>query len=197
MDIFAEWKRNPPGLSLGATLEDVVADFKTRFTADRRDTVVDYCAEAEDLNTAMRRAVASRAANGKMHNHQSKMTAATRAAVVSAMSGQLPLLAAQTTFDELHDAVAGVIDSIDGVGPLALYDFSLRIGAYLKLAPDSVYLHAGVRKGAKALGLPYKQHRLLRAELPAALQALPADDVEDLLCTYRMFFESKRKSVNE
>jgi hypothetical protein len=34
-----------------------------------------------------------------------------------------------------------------------MYDTALRIGAKLKLFPTKVYLHAGTRLGARALGL--------------------------------------------
>jgi hypothetical protein len=41
--------------------------------------------------------------------------------------------------------------NIKGFGELAVYDCSLRVGSYLNLLPDKIYLHAGTRKGAEAL----------------------------------------------
>ena len=38
-------------------------------------------------------------------------------------------------------------------GKLAVYDTACRLGVYLGLGPEVVYLHAGTTKGAKALSL--------------------------------------------
>ena len=40
---------------------------------------------------------------------------------------------------------------IKGIGELTIYDTALRIGFYLDIYPDKVYLHAGTREGAKRL----------------------------------------------
>lgn len=45
------------------------------------------------------------------------------------------------------------LETIPGLGELYVYDTTLRIGAKLNLFPDKVYLHAGTRLGATALGL--------------------------------------------
>ena len=39
---------------------------------------------------------------------------------------------------------------------LTVYDTALRIGAHLDIMPDRIYLHAGVKEGAKALGFSGK-----------------------------------------
>jgi hypothetical protein len=40
-----------------------------------------------------------------------------------------------------------------GIGTLTASDTALRIGGFLKLQPDRVYLHAGTKDGAKLFGL--------------------------------------------
>jgi hypothetical protein len=68
-----------------------------------------------------------------------------------------------------------MIRPIPGIGELAVYDTALRIGARLGLEPAKVYLHAGTRAGAKALGLAYGGRTIELAELPADYGPLPAE----------------------
>jgi hypothetical protein len=73
--------------------------------------------------------------------------------------------------------------TIRGVGALAVYDIAHRMGAYLGQEPDAVYLHAGTRKGAAALGLKGEMVEL--AEIPSAFHKLPPAEIEDCLCIYK------------
>ena len=66
-----------------------------------------------------------------------------------------------------------------------VYDTSLRVGAYLGLTPRFVYLHAGARAGAKALGLNAGTKKLAMSDLPHELQVLAPEEVEDFLCIYK------------
>jgi len=64
----------------------------------------------------------------------------------------------------------------------------VRIAAFLAVLPTIVYLHAGTRHGAAALGLPAHRATLAISALPAPLQTLAADDVENFLCCYKHEF---------
>lgn len=68
-----------------------------------------------------------------------------------------------------------------------VYDTALRIGAKLGLEPERVYLHAGTRVGARALGLDWRAPSILSQDLPSQLRLLPAWQVEDLLCIYKEY----------
>lgn len=76
------------------------------------------------------------------------------------------------------------------IGELAIYDTAHRIGAYLGIHPERVYLHRGTREGARdlrdRLGLTLKISRksLSVAEFPPAIQRLKAHEIEDFLCWY-------------
>jgi hypothetical protein len=69
----------------------------------------------------------------------------------------LPALQSAKTFEELHRVILNKIGDIQGIGELTVYDIAVRIGAELNLAPAVVFLHAGTRIGAKALGLDVSQ----------------------------------------
>jgi hypothetical protein len=51
------------------------------------------------------------------------------------------------------------------------------------LEPDRIYLHAGTREGARALGLGGTA--LSKSELPKAFHRLSPGEIEDCLCIYK------------
>ena len=89
------------------------------------------------------------------------------------------------TFDELYEQVAVALRPIRGIGLLTIYDTAHRIGAFLHLSPEQVYLHAGVRTGAKALGLGDWRAKLPMSMFPVVFQRLRPEQVEDCLCIYK------------
>ena len=90
-----------------------------------------------------------------------------------------------STFAELYEKVAVALRPIRRIGLLTIYDTAHRIGAFLKLRPEQVYLHAGVRTGAKALGLGDWRAKLPMSVFPPAFQRLRPEQVEDCLCIYK------------
>ena len=57
--------------------------------------------------------------------------------------------------------------------------------AHLGLAPERVYLHAGTREGARALGLGRGRDALDLDELPGEFGSLTPAEAEDCLCIYK------------
>jgi hypothetical protein len=171
------------------SLDAIVEDWQMRFingdAKKYRDTVVDYCMKSSSFEEAVYRACRCRNELGKKHNHQSKV----RDPVLEQWS---KIIVAKTdhtkvvNFDQLFDQLGLLL--IWGIGPVTHYDVATRIGAYLKLEPEQLYLHAGVLDGWKLLfGKGKWPMRIGRGSWPAELRVLPADQVEDLLCAYRMF----------
>lgn len=208
VDAAKAFSKEPPWRPL-IDLPSICEDFQWRYVDRKKtDQVIAYCAEADSLGLAVQRAVEARDANGKHHNHQSKVDITARRLfgrriVSRSKRGAIPL----DDFDDMHDE----LDRIKpyGIGPVTLYDVCVRIGAYLGIEPQSVYMHAGVRQGFKALveAMDRKTdpdggwHEVQRVEFrrapkvpvesfPVPLNRMRADDVEDILCTYRGVFES-------
>ena len=73
---------------------------------------------------------------------------------------------------------------IKGIRALTIYDTPIRIGAFVKLQPERVYLHAGTKEGAKALGF-YSRETLAVSELPKMFSRLTPAEIEDCLCIYK------------
>jgi hypothetical protein len=76
-------------------------------------------------------------------------------------------------------------EPIPGIGELTVYDTALRIGAHFGLEPERVYVHAGTREGARALGFENRRTTIDMNELPEPLQRLSAREAEDMLCIYK------------
>ncbi|MCK6445988.1 MAG: hypothetical protein L6Q99_06305 [Planctomycetes bacterium] len=89
------------------------------------------------------------------------------------------------SFDELHTTVNSTIRDIHMIGALVVYDVAHRIGAFLKLEPERVYLHRGTRDGALALGLGRGREWIDLAELPDEFGRLSPAEAEDCLCIYK------------
>ena len=93
------------------------------------------------------------------------------------------------SFDELQSLSESLLFDIFGVNEMYVYDAAKRMGAYLGLKANKVYLHAGVRKGVEALGLDVKGRPWVEFDdLPRALRELSVDHLENFLCIYRKHF---------
>jgi len=124
------------------------------------------------------------AMNEKRHPHQRRIPEAVLLEVCACLIKHQWRCGIFDSFDDLHQKVKDVIGGIHGVGELMIYDTACRIGARIELEPDKVYLHAGTRKGARALGLGWGARFLEREDLPREFQDLKAGEIEDCLCIY-------------
>ena len=193
MNVEKAMKTRPAREPLG-TLGACVRDFLWRRAPGGgmdvfADDIPAMCAEAESFGEAVWIAVASKRRNGKMHSHQTKVPVSAR----SELGGNMidlwtnhPRELKRITFDEFYDAIWDIKPA--GIGPLTTYDVATRVGAYLGLAPDQIYLHTGARAGWNALlggSWPRNAVRVPLHRAPAPLRELTADQAEDFLCTYR------------
>lgn len=166
-----------------ATLEDVVSDY----ISDHRPRVtreMNYYAGQPSLEAAINVAGLARL-NDKRHAHQRRIPAAVLQHATDRLLQAADELQGCQTFDELFHLVEAVIRPIERIGEMAVYDAALRLGAYLKLAPELVYIHMGTRAGLKNLGLYHGQTAISPAELPEAFRRLEPREIEDCLCIYK------------
>lgn len=192
MNILKEWERDPPDGPMDS-LTRLWLDFKSRRRDPAspicrfRDNIPDLCAEQKDGREALRIAVRSIRPNGKMHNHQSKVSKSLPEFERTLIHNYAWLRSA-LNFTTLHHLVK---DSAQrGIGPMTVYDVSVRFGAWLGVNPKNIYVHAGTSAGLKALGInPGSREVIMMNELPYPIKHKDPDTVEDFLCTYRMAFE--------
>ena len=122
---------------------------------------------------------------GKRSSHHRRRTPAQLNQGKARLLAKLPRIRTSKNFDELHNVVREMTDGVKGLGELYAYDTAYLIGARLSLWPKRVYLHAGTREGAKALGFSGRVPYLRTSQLPTELRRLRPCEIEDFLCIYR------------
>jgi hypothetical protein len=216
VDAAKAFAKEPPREPLD-NLMAIKRDFKWRYVKRKKtDQVIKYCKHAPNLSIAIDRAVRARDEHGKHHNHQSKVDLNARLALGNQMWKRRKewlrwIKIAKDNpsddwmglgpFDALHDWI--IQNKPFGIGPVTAYDVAVRVGAFLKISPSTVYMHAGVRQGMLAFETALERtggpddldgaHKLKRVPMylfPEPFKSMKADDVEDILCTYRGVFET-------
>jgi hypothetical protein len=125
----------------------------------------------------------ARMPDGKRWAHQRRIPAAVLEGATRRLRGAE--LESAHSFDDLIQRLNRAVRQIRGIGELYVYDTALRIGAHLGLLPREVYLHAGARTGARALGLDHRAESVPVGQLPVELRRLKPHEIEDVLCIYK------------
>lgn len=159
-----------------------VTDYIQRFRPAKREEIAFFAKQAT-LSDAIRIAATCQRADGKRHPHQRRIPRAVLGAAERKLRAEAQNLSTAKSFEELHAIVDSLIGPIAGVGELTVYDIAHRIGAFLGFEPVNVYLHAGTRAGAAALG--FHGRVIERDRLPNALAQLTAAEIEDFLCIFK------------
>ncbi len=123
--------------------------------------------------------------DGKRFSHQRRRSQATLSAARDVLMRHIAELRCCQSFQELHETVDRLVADIPDLGELYSYDAALFIGAKLSLMPRRVYMHAGTRAGARALGLPRRDHAIELSRFPAELRHLAPYEIEDFLCMFK------------
>jgi len=138
-----------------------------------------------NLEKVIEIAALARMPSGKRYSHQRRIPEIVLEQARDRLLTVSGDLQKSTSFQELFDIVERTIGDIQGIGELTVYDTAYRIGIYLKLEPKEIYLHAGTRKGAKAIGIDTKKREFLSVkQLPIPFAALRPAEIEDCLCIY-------------
>lgn len=173
----------PPRLRV-ESVADIVARFLS-VNAPEEDRYLAFYRPPyqRSLEAAITASALARLPGGKRFSHQWRIPGATleslRVAMLQLDYGDL------RAFADLYDRVAKAVHHIPGIGPLTLYDTVHRLGAYLKLSPEHVYLHAGALEGARLLGLNVRSFRVPPTEFPKPFLRLRPEQIEDCLCIYK------------
>ncbi len=163
------------------SLEAIISDYLANYS-DNADRELRFYQRQRTLEDALENAALARLPSGKRAHHQRRLSSSTLNAAWDALQ-QCDFKACRN-FHDLFCLIDQTVRPIDGIGELYVYDTAHRIGAYLRLVPDRVYVHAGVRVGAKALGFK-KCDYILCSDLPGEFSALQPDQIEDCLCIYK------------
>jgi hypothetical protein len=157
----------------------------TVFNRPRARDELRYFETMPSLAHAIESAALAKGPCGKRLDHQRRLTCTALNRSNALLLGAARKIARCRSFDKLHTLVLDIVGAIDGIGELYVYDTSLRIGAYLNIFPKKVYLHAGTRQGARALGIAQRRASVSVDELPPELRKLETHEIEDVLCIYK------------
>jgi hypothetical protein len=146
---------------------------------------LDWFRRQPTLESAIEKAALATNSKGKRYSHQCRLkkTALEEGRRVLLMNSKT--IAQSKSFDDLFSLVETKAGGITGIGELYIYDTSLCIGVKLGLLPTKVYLHAGIRKGARALSFKGRARTLEVSELPSEFQQLEPLEIEDVLCIFK------------
>jgi hypothetical protein len=137
------------------------------------------------LERTVKLAALAKGPGGKRLDHQRRISAPALEKAALALSRVIDQIRRCRNFEELFHLIESAIGHIWGIGELTIYDTALRIGAKLGLYPERVYLHAGTRIGAKALGIDTARESVAPSELPKEFRRLRPHQIEDCLCIYK------------
>jgi hypothetical protein len=164
------------------SLATLVAVYR-RTNGPRLAAYLDYFAKLASLDDAIR--FACHGKDGQIHGHQYLVGKQKLEQARSALEQHADEIESRQSFDERVTLIEDCTAGIYRVGILAVYDTSLRLGAFLGLWPEVVYLHAGTKKGCKALGVATRGGKIEIADLPSPVQSLEPYQAEDFLCIFK------------
>lgn len=167
------------------TVIEIVADYIREYRADARDEMRFYEIQRGPAK-AIEKAALCVLPSGERHPHQHRISGAVLELAEARLQEIQGQLKRAKNFDALHRIIAERIGSIPGIGALTVYDIAHRIGAFSRIYPELVYLHAGTRKGAAFWGI--KGDAFDPGILPKPFLRLQPYEIEDCLCLYKKDF---------
>lgn len=142
------------------------------------------------LAAAISKAIDSRDLKNCRHSHQWCIAKHVYPEAKQLLLGAKGQLSRSRSFAELHHLVDQAIGGIHGAGPLFVYDVAARLGLFLQLQAELIYLHAGTKIGArKLLAVPRLGQTLGIEKLPKVLHSLTPAELESFLCIYAKDFD--------
>jgi hypothetical protein len=154
------------------------------------DYHVQFCLDQENLKDSIEAAARAVDDYGKIHFHQRRVAKADLMAFADKLMSLENEFANAKSFDEIYDITQKT--NRQGINELTVFDTAFRIGSYLNLFPDKIYLTSGTRIGAEhLLGKLDDKNTLLQTDLPSPFQRedLSITDIEDILYVCRNDFE--------
>lgn len=150
------------------------------------------------LSDALRLAALAINSKGKRYSHQRRLSKTVLEQARDILLVNEKEICQSQDFDDLFVLLERLLLPVKGFGELYVYDTALRIGAKIGVFPKRVYLHAGTRVGAKALGFDGKAKMLEVSQLPEWLQQLQPQEIEDVLCIFKdKLLKTREQAVSE
>jgi len=149
------------------------------------DTCLIDCMNSKSLEQAIKLATTAKNFQGKKHDHQWRISEVTLECFTVSVLDKKDNLTKVRTFSDLISIIESC--KIPGIGDLTIYDTAHRIGNYLRIHPDKIYLHRGTKTGAINLLGKIESKYITKNQLPKPFQNanLSCSEIEDILCIYK------------
>jgi len=158
---------------------------------------LDWFRRQPRLSEAIRLAALAVNSKGKRYSHQRRLRKTTLEQARDILLENEERIRQSQDFDDLFGFLERLLSPVKGLGELYIYDTALRIGAKIGVSPERVYLHAGTRVGAKALGFDGRMKTLEVSQLPEWLQLLQPHEIEDVLCIFKDKLKAREQAMPE
>ena len=162
------------------------------------DPIVKYTLTQKKIEDAIYIAVMSRDKTGRKHSHQWRIYDHVYENFSQNLLNVRDKIENSKNFDELLNIIDE--EKPSGAGELFCYDTAVRIGHYLNLFPEKIYLHAGTRKGLEAL-LKRKIYgkTINKNNLPEPFKSckLSPGQLEDFFCIYKEYLSGNRMDIKQ
>ena len=169
---------------MSTKLASIVRSY-ARWKKNNPDLWIAYCESQNDIKSAIYYAAISRNESGRKHPHQYRLTAECLERFAAQLIEKSSAIEAVRDFDGLLSIISASREP--GIGDLAVYDTAVRIGAFLQIYPNKIYLHAGTRVGVTKLCGKIDASWIDKRDMPKELResSLTCYELEDLLCIYK------------
>jgi hypothetical protein len=170
-------------------LERIIKHYKLK-SRKPIDSHILFCKAQKTLKDAIEVAAKSIDENNKIHFHQRRVEKTELNRLVEGLLLREDEIKSAKDFDEIYSIVNATKNEY--ITEITVYDVAQRIGAYLNIVPDKIYLQSGTRTGAEnLLGHLSDKKFLLREDLPSPFQRpdFTLEDIEDILFQYKDEFE--------
>ncbi len=177
------------------SLREIIRDYR-KWRKNNPDSWFDHCIAQTSLKDAIQAAALSVNARGTMSGHQCLVGHVKLEKWSAFLLQHQHSIQRASTFHALHQLLSDLAqkgkatNEIKGVGEMLLYDTCHRLGGYLGLYPEEVYVHNGTRKGSKNIlagSYPKGSQKLKLSIFPTefAQENVTASELEDILCIFK------------
>lgn len=166
-------------------LKEFVADFLSWLPEEQDEHIHIKKRHSQLTDDDISEAASCKNYRAVISSHQCRIGKKNLKATGKLLEKVIPTINRCRDFESLHENVENTISFRSGIGPLAVYDISVRLGKMKGLSPTLVYLHAGTREGASFILDTIKGNAYSKKAFPRELQVLTPDQIETFLCVYK------------
>ena len=141
--------------------------------------------KSKTIDDAIRFAATARDTRGNKHSHQRRINPKYLSMFCDRILLKKDEIKDIRNFYELFKTIQAC--KVKYIGELCIYDTSHRIGAFLGVLPDAIYLHNGTKIGANKILGKIKGFQIFKDMLPTPFNrdGLSNAEIEDILCIYK------------